>query len=44
MINRFDIGALLKTIIDKILQIDILLVLCIDSKSLYKYLVKLDII
>jgi len=30
--------------IDKALEIEVLLVICIDSKSLYEYLVKLGII
>jgi len=42
MTNGFNIEALLKATINKILQIDIPLVLCTDSKSLYKCLVKLD--
>ena len=41
MTNGFDIGASLKATIDKILQIDVPLVLCTDSKSLYECLVKL---
>ena len=41
MTNGFDIGALLKATIDKILQIDVPLILCTDSKSLYECLVKL---
>jgi hypothetical protein len=40
----FDIGDLVKIIINKILEIEVLLVIYIDSKSLYKYLVKLGII
>jgi hypothetical protein len=39
--HSFDIGSLVKTIIDKILEIEVLLVIYIDSKSLYEYLVKL---
>ena len=40
----FNIGNLVKTIINKILEIEVLLVIYIDSKSLYKYLVKLGTI
>jgi hypothetical protein len=43
MAYGFDIGALVKLIIDKVLRIDLLLVLCTDFKSLYKCLVKLGI-
>jgi len=38
---RFDYGAVLKSIIEKILQVELPLILYTDSKSLYKYLVKL---
>ena len=41
MTYSFDIRALMKSIIDKVLKIDLLLVLCINSKLLYKCLVKL---
>jgi len=41
MAHRFDYGAVLKSIIEKILQVELPLILCIDSKSLYKYLIKL---
>jgi hypothetical protein len=41
MVYGFDIRALVKSTIDKALQIDLLLVICTDSKSLYEYLVKL---
>jgi hypothetical protein len=37
-------GGLVKTIINRILEIEVPLVIYIDSKSLYKYLVKLGII
>ena len=37
----FDIGAAIKSIVDKILQVNLLLVLCTDSKSLYNCLVRL---
>jgi hypothetical protein len=39
--HGFDIGGLVKTIIDRILEIEVSLVIYIDSKSLYEYLVKL---
>jgi hypothetical protein len=39
--HGFDIGASVKSIIDKILGINLLLVLCTNSKSLYDCLVKL---
>jgi hypothetical protein len=42
MTHGFDIGAIIKSTIEKILQIDVLpLILCTDSKSLYDCLVKL---
>jgi len=41
MAHGFDHGAVLKSTIEKILQVELLLILCIDSKSLYKYFVKL---
>jgi hypothetical protein len=41
IVYNFDIRALIKVIVDKALGIELLLVVCIDSKSLYKYLVKL---
>jgi len=41
MAYRFDHGAVLKSIIEKILQVELLLILYTDSKSLYKCLVKL---
>jgi hypothetical protein len=40
----FDISSLVKSIINKVLEIEVLLVIYIDSKSLYKYLVKLGTI
>ena len=43
MTYGFDIGALVKSIIDKVLEIDLPLVLCTNSKLLYKCLVKLGI-
>ena len=41
MAHGFDIGALIKSTINKVLRIDLPLVLCTNSKSLYKCLVKL---
>ena len=41
MAHRFDIGALVKSTIDKVLKIDLPLILYTDSKSLYECLVKL---
>jgi hypothetical protein len=40
----FDISGLVKSIINKVLEIKVLLIVYIDSKSLYEYLVKLGII
>jgi len=42
--HGFNIGNLVKTTINRILKIEVLLVIYIDSKSLYKYLVKLGTI
>ncbi len=39
--HSYDIGAAIKSTIDKILQIDLLLILCTDLKSLYDCLVRL---
>jgi hypothetical protein len=41
MAHGFDYGVVLKTTIEKILQTDLPLVICTDSKSLYECLVKL---
>jgi hypothetical protein len=41
MVHGFDIGASIKATIEKILEIDLPLVLCTDSRSLYDCLVKL---
>ena len=41
MVYRFNYGAVLKSIIEKILQVKLLLILYTDSKSLYKCLIKL---
>jgi hypothetical protein len=43
MVHGFDIRVLIKSIIDKALQIDLLLVVYTNSKSLYKCLIKLGI-
>jgi hypothetical protein len=40
----FNIGSLVKSIINKALEIEVPLVIYIDSKSLYEYLVKLGTI
>jgi hypothetical protein len=40
----FNIGSLVKSIINKALEIEVPLIVYIDSKSLYKYLVKLGTI
>jgi len=42
--HGFNISSLVKTIINRILEIEVLLVIYIDSKSLYEYLVKLGTI
>jgi hypothetical protein len=44
IVYRFDIGASIKATIERILEIDLLLVLCTDLRSLYDYLVKLGTI
>ena len=44
MVHGFNIGAVVKSIVDKALEIDLPLVVYIDSKSLYEYLVKLGTI
>ncbi len=44
MAYSFNIGVLVKLIINKILGIKLLLVVYIDSKSLYKCLIKLGTI
>ena len=41
MTHRFDIGTAIKSTVDRILEINLPLVLCTDSKSLYNCLVKL---
>jgi len=42
--HGFNIGGLVKSIINKALEIKVPLVVYIDSKSLYEYLVKLGTI
>jgi len=42
--HGFNIDSLVKSIINKALEIEVPLVIYIDSKSLYKYLVKLGTI
>jgi hypothetical protein len=44
MINDFDVEAIVKFIIDRMLHISLSLILLTDSKSLYDCLVKLDTI
>ena len=39
--HGFNIGGLVKTIINRILEIEVPLVIYTDSKSFYEYLVKL---
>jgi hypothetical protein len=41
MVHGFDIGASIKATIKRILEINLPLVLCTDSRSLYDCLVKL---
>ena len=41
MAYSFNIGILVKSIINKILEIELLLVVYMNSKLLYKYLIKL---
>jgi hypothetical protein len=41
MAYGFNIGTLVKSIINKVLEIELILVIYTDSKSLYKYLIKL---
>jgi hypothetical protein len=44
MTYGFNISTLVKSIINKVLEIELLLVIYIDSKLLYKYLIKLETI
>ena len=41
MAHGFDISAAIKSTVDKILQVNLPLILCTDSKSLYDCLVRL---
>ena len=41
MAHGFDIGAAIKSTVEQLLQIELPLILCTDSKSLYECLVKL---
>lgn len=41
--HEFDLKTILKAIISRALKSDVLLMICIDSKSLYDCLVKLEI-
>ena len=43
IIHNFNISAFIKFIINKVLEINLLLIIYINSKSLYEYLVKLGI-
>lgn len=43
IVYKFDIEVIIKTILKKILKFDIFLILCIYSKFLYNYLVRLEI-
>jgi hypothetical protein len=42
MAHGFDIGAAIKSTVDKILNINLPLIMCTDSKSLYNYLIRLS--
>jgi len=44
IVHGFNIGAIVKLIVNRALEIDLLLVVYIDSKSLYECLVKLGTI
>jgi hypothetical protein len=41
MVYGFDIGAIVKSIVNRALEMDLPLVVYIDSKSLYECLIKL---
>jgi hypothetical protein len=41
MAHGFNMGAAVKSTVDRALEMDLPLVVCTDSKSLYEYLVKL---
>jgi hypothetical protein len=42
MAYRFDIGAVIKLTVDKILNINLPLIMCTDLKSLYDCLIRLS--
>jgi hypothetical protein len=44
IVHGFNIRAVVKSIVNRALEMDLLLVVCIDSKSLYECLVKLGTI
>lgn len=44
MVEKFNIGVVIKLMLEKILRFTILLILYIDLKLLYNYLVKLGIL
>jgi len=44
IVYGFNIGAIVQLIVNRALEINLLLVIYIDSKSLYEYLVKLGTI
>jgi hypothetical protein len=44
MTYNFNIGTLVKFIINKVLKVELLLIIYIDSKLLYKCLIKLGTI
>ena len=44
LIHEFDLEAILKTTIEKISRFNISLIVCIDFRSLYQYLIKLKTI
>jgi hypothetical protein len=41
IVHGFNIGAIVKSTVNRALEIDLPLVIYIDSKSLYEYLIKL---
>lgn len=43
MAQNFDFGAIIKAMLENLLQVEILLILYTNSKSLYNYLVKFSI-
>ena len=44
MAYGFNMGTSVKSTIDRVLEMELLLVVCTDSKSLYEYLIKLGTI